>query len=565
MITLRPYQTAAVDSLWAFWAERSGNPLIVLPTGTGKSLVLGDTCRQIREWPDTKILVVTHVQELVEQNFLELVRMWPQCDAGINSAGLARRDTRNPIIFCSIQSVWRHAQKFQKVDILIVDEAHLIPTDGSSMYQTFIADLLVINPHMKVVGLTATAFRLDTGRLDTGSSKMFDGISYEYPLRQAVDEGYLCPLVSKATDTSLDLTGVRIQGGEFKAGDLAEAVDKASLNEGVAREILHHGKDRKSWLVFSSGVEHAQHLCGLLEDAGVPAAVIHAGTDKAERRQHIADFKAKKLRALCSMNVLTTGFNAPGVDLIAMVRPTQSAGLYVQMAGRGTRPVYAPGHDLTTEEGRRAAIAAGKPNCLVLDFANNIVRHGPVDDIRVKDRNEKGAPGDAPVKVCPECKTFCHASARQCLECGHEFPEPRPRYTAVATTAEVMRTGPAPSTAPVWISVIDVTVRRHEKPGKIPSMRVTYFTKLRQYDEWVCVEHDGYARDKAVKWWRSRGGQGQVPSTVNEALDRVAGLKQPAEILVRPRGEFFDIVGVRGEMAGGAVRDMFAGDDVVPF
>lgn len=559
MTQLRYYQTEAVNAVFHFWSEHPGNPLLVLPTGTGKSIVLAEVCRTALGWPGTKLLVVTHVRELVEQNFTQMVRLWPEAPAGINSAGLGRRDTRTDITFCSIQSVWRHADRFQKVDIVIVDEAHLIPRDAQTMYGRFLSDLWIINPYMKVVGLTATPFRLDSGRLDRGEGNMFDGIAYDYPIREAIDQGYLVPLVTRATTTALDVSGVKLQGGEFKAGDLEAAVDKEELNRAIVEETIARAGDRRSWLFFASGVDHAYHLRDLLVDRGVTCEVIHAATPSEERKAILQAFKAGKIRALASMNVLTTGFDAPGVDLIAMARPTKSAGLYIQMAGRGTRPVYGPGHDMTTAAGRLAAIAAGKANCLVLDFAGNIQRHGPIDMIDVKEK-VKGE-GEAPVKVCPECEMYVLAAARECPECGFLFPEPKPKYQALPTQAPILSQAPGALAPPEWAVVTDIRVARHEKPGKITSMRVTYVTRGQNFNEWVCFEHTGFARQKAEKWWRTYHGKAPIPGNVQEALVRTeAGeLQWPAEILVRPRGEFHDVVGRRG------VLDLRPGGEGVPF
>ena len=164
MIKLRPYQTESIESTLRYMAENDGNPLIVLPTGTGKSVVIAEFCRQIlQQWPDTKILIVTHVRELIRQNYDELKALWPEAEAGINSAGLNKRDYDPSIVFCGIQSVHRKASKFVKVDLVLVDEAHLIPRKTNTMYQKFLSNLKIMNPHLRVIGLTATPYRLDSG------------------------------------------------------------------------------------------------------------------------------------------------------------------------------------------------------------------------------------------------------------------------------------------------------------------------------------------------------------------------------------------------------------------
>lgn len=543
MIKLRPYQQEAVDAIFGWWESRPGNALIVLPTGTGKSLVLAETCRRCLEWQGTRILVLTHVRELIRQNAEELLRLWPGAPIGINSAGLGKRDWSAQITFAGIQSVHNGSTKFGKVDIVLVDEAHLIPRTSNTMYRKFLRELEVINPYLKVVGLTATPYRLDSGRLDQGDGAIFDGIAYEYGMRRAVEEGYLSPLVSKATETKLDVTGVATRGGEFIAGDLERAVDVDAINRAVVDETIALGQDRKAWLFFCAGVKHAEHIRDLVRARGYTCENIFGDTPKAERDRIVADFKAGKIRALASMGVLTTGFNVPAVDLIALARPTQSPGLYVQIAGRGSR------------------LAPGKENCLVLDFARNIERHGPVDLINPRKPKRGDEEGKAPVKVCPDCQAFVSISARECQECGYEFPPPPPpKIDRTASTLAVMSNG-----KPQWARVTSTSYHEHRKamdPNAPPTLRVEYRCGLVTHREWVALEHKGYARQKAVSWWVSRGGGLPVPDSVAEALNRAGELAPVEEVLIRLAGRNTEVVGRR------ALREVPAGGEglrVQPF
>jgi DNA repair protein RadD len=217
------------------------------------------------------------------------------------------------------------------------------------------------------------------------------------------------------------------------------------------------------------------------------------------------------------MGVLTTGFNAPAVDLIALLRPTKSAGLYVQMVGRGTR------------------LAPGKENCLVLDFAGNVRRHGPIDLVRPRRPGEAGG-GEAPTKVCPECDSIIALSATECPDCGHVFPA---REVKIAPTAATL---PVLSPKAQWLPVHGVSYSRHDKLGGLPSLKVTYNCGLRSYSEWVCVEHQGYARQKAAEWWRKRA---PVPLTVAQAIAEAKRLARPSEISVRPSGRYVEVSGHR--------------------
>lgn len=528
MITLRKYQTEAIAETFNYFQNNDGNPLIVLPTGTGKSVVIADFCRQtLASWPDTKIVIVTHVRELIRQNYEELKGLWPEAPAGINSAGLNKRDYDPSIVFCGIQSVYSKATKFVKVDLVLVDEAHLIPRKTSTMYQKFLKDLKTMNPHLRVIGLTATPYRLDSGLLHSGDDALFDGISYEASLRDMIKQGFLTRLVSKQPKTRLDVSDVGTRGGEFIAGELERAVDLDDVNEAAVAEILEYGKDRKSWLIFCAGVSHATHISELLNNAGISCDTIFGDTHKNDRDRIIADFKAGKIRALASMGVLTTGFNAPAVDLIAMLRPTQSTGLYIQIMGRGMRN------------------SPGKENCLVLDFAGNVERHGPVDRVNPKKPRKSDGEGAAPTKTCPECKSIVFAGSKECPDCGYMWPPKEPEIAHTATTLAVMAMD-APSD---WRKVNAVTYHVHKKPGSPDSMRVEYRCGLGVFREWVCFNHKGFPRAKAEKWWAKRHPlrlrQVLPPKTTEEAIGLANELLKPSEILIQKNGKYTEIIDFR--------------------
>jgi len=525
VIKLRPYQTEAIEETMRFMSENVGNPLIVLPTGTGKSIVIAEFCRQIlSSWADTKILVVTHVRELIQQNYDELKGLWPDAPAGINSAGLKQRDYEPSIVFCGIQSVYKRASRFVKVDLVLVDEAHLIPRKTDTMYQKFLTNLKIMNPHMRVIGLTATPYRLDSGLLHIGKEALFDGISYEADLKDMVSDGFLTRLVSKNPKTRLKVDNVSIRGGEFVPAELERAVDIDDVNEAAVAEILEYGRDRKSWLIFCAGVSHATHIAELINAAGISCETIFGETAKTDRDRIIKEFKAGKIRALASMGVLTTGFNAPAVDLIAMLRPTQSTGLYIQIMGRGMRN------------------SPGKDNCLVLDFAGNVERHGPVDRVNPKKPRKSDGEGVAPTKTCPKCKTIVFAGCAECFECGYVWPPTEPEISHTATTLAVMSID-APAE---WMKVNAVSYRLHKKAGKPDSMRVEYRCGLATISEWVCFDHKGYPRTKATQWWQKRMTKpGVIPETTAKAIAEAGLLLKPYEIKVQKNGKYSEITEFR--------------------
>ena len=522
MLTLRPYQKAAIAAIYNYYEEKSGNCCVVIPTAGGKSLVIASFIEDVlKAWPDQRILILTHVRELIAQNHAEMIGLWPDAPAGIYSAGLGKREAQARILFAGIQSIHRRAREIGHTDLVLIDEAHLIPGKSSTMYRRFLDALSAINPALKVIGLTATPFRLDSGMLHEGKNALFTDIAYEAPVRDLIDEGYLSPLVSKQPTTRLDVSKVGTRAGDFIARDLAAAVDQEATTRAAVTEIIDYGKDRKSWLAFCSGVDHACHVAEEFGRQGITCQTIFGDTPKDERDAIIAAFKRGEIRALASMGVLTTGFNAPAVDLIALLRPTQSAGLYVQMVGRGTR------------------LAPGKENCLVLDFAGNVRRHGPIDLVRPKRPGENGG-GEAPTKVCPMCESIVALSATECPDCGYQFPAREVKIAPTAATLPVL----SPK-APQWLQVSGVSYSRHDKRGGRPSLKVTYSCGLSTYSEWVCFEHQGYARQKATDWWRKRAPGLPVPLSVDEAIAQASRLMRPSEISVRPSGRYFEISGYR--------------------
>lgn len=522
MLILRPYQEAAINAIYGYFQNNSGNPLVVIPTAGGKSLVMASFIEGVlKAWPDQRILIVTHVRELIAQNHAEMIGLWPDAPAGVYSAGLGKREAQARILFAGIQSIHRRAAEIGHTDLVLIDEAHLIPGKSSTMYRRFLDALKAINPALKVIGLTATPFRLDCGMLHEGQNALFTDIAFEAPVRELIDAGYLSPLVSKQPATRLDVSKVGTRAGDFIARDLAAAVDQDAITRAAVTEIIEHGRDRKSWLAFCSGVEHARHVAEEFGRQGIICRTIFGDTPKEERDAIIGAFKRGEIQALASMGVLTTGFNAPGVDLIALLRPTQSAGLYVQMVGRGTR------------------LAPGKENCLVLDFAGNVRRHGPIDLVRPK-RPGDGGGGEAPTKVCPDCESIIALSASECPDCGYVFPAREVKIAPTAATLPVL----SPK-APQWVPVSNVSYSRHDKRGGRPSLKVTYSCGLTTYQEWICFEHQGYARRKAEDWWRKRAPGQPVPRSVNEALALSRSLARPSHISVRPSGRYFEITGYR--------------------
>ena len=403
---LREYQSRAINALYKWFSDgNDGNPCMVLPTGAGKSHVVAYICKDaLQNWPETRVLVLSHIKEILEQNAEKMRLHWPGAPMGIYSASIGRRDLGEPITFAGIQSVRSKARDLGHVDLCIIDECHLVNHHDAGGYRTLLANLKSINPHLRVVGLTATPYRLGHG-LITDKPALFDALLEPVSIEELVHKGFLSNLRSKVTQLKLSTEGVHKRGGEYIEAELQAAVDTKDQNERVVREVISLAGDRKAWLFFCAGVKHAENVCQVLTDHGIPAACVTGETPKKEREQILADFKAGHLRALTNANVLTTGFDHPDIDLIAMLRPTMSAGLYVQMAGRGMR------------------VKSHTDHCLVLDFAGVVAAHGPITAVQPPKKGQEGK-GEAPVRVCANCGELCALAARMCSACGFVFPLP---------------------------------------------------------------------------------------------------------------------------------------------
>lgn len=489
---LRQYQRDAVDQTWSYLRQGGKAPLIVAPTGSGKSVIIATMLKESLEW-GARCAVITHVKELIAQNHEKFCVICPDIKdkAGIYSAGLGSRSTAEQILFCGIQSVFRKADEIGRLDALFIDEAHLVSPNQETMYRQFITDCRIINPNMRIIGLTATPFRLDSGSL-YGEETLFDGVSISIDIKHLIAMKYLARVTSKKTHVDIDLSQVKTRAGDFASNELEAAFDTEKVTEDAITDALSMAQGRKRLLVFCSGVAHAHHVRDCLVRHGVSAECITGDTPSDDRDRIIADHKAGRITALTNANVLTTGYDAPEIDCIIILRATQSTSLYIQIIGRGMR------------------IAPGKEDCLVLDYGGNIERHGPIDTIEIDHcKASSGREGNAPTKVCPKCDEILHASVRVCF-CGYEFPKSDPKIDRKSSDAAIL-SDEIETKKEVW-PVHSVEYAEHIKRGSPPdaprTMRVTYYADamgLRRISEWVCVEHaHGWAKSKASQWISQR-------------------------------------------------------------
>ena len=333
---LRPYQQQARDRIHAEWDAGHTRTLLVLPTGTGKTIVFASVAAdQVRA--GDRVLILAHRGELLEQAADKLQRSTGLVSA-VEKAESTCLDSWFRVVVGSVQTLQRTArlERFPQdyFGTIIIDEAHHAITDGYRRILDYFSGA-------KVLGVTATPDRGDMRNL----GEVFDSLAFEYKLTDAIKEGYLCKIMAQTIPLQLDITSVTMSGGDYAVGDLGTALDP--YLEQIAAEMARRCKSRKT-VVFLPLIKTSQKFRVLLNTYGFRAAEVNGQSD--DRRQVLADFDAGKYNVLCNSMLLTEGWDCPSVDCVVVLRPTKVRSLYSQMVGRGTR------------------LSPGKTDLLLLDF-----------------------------------------------------------------------------------------------------------------------------------------------------------------------------------------------------
>lgn len=522
---LREYQSRSIEMLYDWMSNNKGHPCVVMPTGSGKSHVIAALCKDaIQTWPETRILMLTHVKELIEQNAEKMRLHWPGAPLGIYSASVGKRQLGEPITFAGIQSVRDKAKLIGHIDLIVIDECHLVNHKDEGGYRKFIGELIAVNPALRIIGYSATPYRLGHG-LITDKPALFDDLLEPVSIEELVFKGYLATLRSKITKAKLDVSGVKKRGGEFIESELQAAVDTDDKNQAVVHEVMTLAGDRKAWLFFCAGVKHAEHVAEVLRQQGVTAECVTGETPKKERERMLADFKAGRIRALTNANVLTTGFDYPDIDLVVMLRPTMSASLYVQMAGRGMR------------------VKSHTDHCLVLDFAGVVESHGPITNVQPPKKGGDGN-GEAPVKVCDHCGELVHISVMVCPSCGEQFPEP-------VKKSMVLRNDDIMGLDGQELEVTSWTWRKHiSKASGIEMLAVTYYGGLSDtpITEYLPIMHEGYAGQRAMSQLLSIANSASIVpgglnvKTMEDMVQNMNNATPPEWIEYRKDGKFYRVM-----------------------
>lgn len=498
---LRDYQEGALKAIWGWWgARRQGEPMLICaPTGAGKTLIMAELCRRlVTQYQGVSILILAHRKELIEQTEEKLLHLWPQAPAGVYSAGLGRREVAQ-ITVASRDTVAPVIDRIGQFSFLIIDEAHRVSVKDEGRYRAIITRLKEMYANLVVIGFTATPFRLGQGRI-YGPGKLFTDMAYRIGLRTLIDAGHLVdyrfPLVSAGA--VIDTDGIRTVGGDFDEGELESRATADGMVRAAVQDWQDQANDRRASVFFCVSILHAEMVAEELLRLGILCPVVTGQTPMTERADALARFARGEFRAIANVGVLTEGWDCPICDCVALLRPTQSAALYVQMVGRGLR------------------LADGKTDCLLLDYGGNVERLGRPEDAQEKEPREREkkdakAPGG---KRCGEwapgtdgnegryvhgCGAENGAAARECCECGQPFF--RHEVKAYGTDAQGRRL------QDFEVESVTASVRTSAASGS-DYVRVAYNCGLFQtFYKNIMLGYSGYAGEKAAREWAAISGQ----------------------------------------------------------
>jgi len=409
--TLRPYQEEALKVIWdAIPTDQF--ILVQAATGAGKTLIFSELIKRLlTQWPNIRIGILAHRRELITQAQDKLLKVWTEATIGIACASVSNEiDTDKPVVIGSIQTLSRRTGTTAPFDLVIVDEAHKIPgMNINSQYKTWIETMIRYNPKTRILGMTATPFRLSQGYIygtacKPGNINLFPDLHYRISISDLQKDGYLCGYRAKATvDISSELATVR-KTGDYNVGDLSIVMSKQQHVGSAVAALNEHAADRRHVIVFAVTIAHAEKL---REAFGEQATIIHSELNDNARYQALSDFESGKIRIIVNVTILSEGFDSPAVDCIIMCRPTMSPGLFIQMTGRGLRP------------------HPDKQDVLILDLAENCKTHGDPNNpkVEIPGRSKKKVilVEEKKIKTCPNCSEIVEPRAMICMVCGWEF------------------------------------------------------------------------------------------------------------------------------------------------
>ena len=527
MITLRPYQMEALAAIEAA-LQKDKYVLLQAATGAGKTIMFSELIKKYMTAYQMRIGVLAHRQELVIQAYDKLLKVWPEAyfKVGKACAALGRVENQRPVVIGSIQTMARQI-KNKPFNLLIIDEAHRIPAlNKDSQYINFIKACEKLYPDLRILGVTATPYRLGHGYIFGGQKRadkenLFKDLAYQISLNDLIRDGFLVPIRAKeAVDIAGALAKLKVTAGDYNQGELNNVMTKEVHVNSAVKAYEQYGENRQSVVVFAVSIEHAELLAGVFSKNGHPAAAVHSEMPDDLRRKNLKKFEEGYLKILVNVGVLTEGWDSPKVDLIMLCRPTKAPALFVQMVGRGTR------------------LYPGKKDLLVLDLSGNFKQHGDPANPTVT-WGQGGGQAEAPLKACPACAEFVHAAKMVCPVCTYNWPPPEFVEPEELQLREINFTPPPQGLARVlhWQLETYLSQRGHYllslnlkcRPGGL----VTHYLDLEGRTGF-------YAKMKArALWWQlAKDKYAPVPESLAEALNRQSELEIPEFIKVEKQGKY---------------------------
>jgi len=500
------------DLIYCLSSGSDEYPVGAFQTGTGKTIIMtGIVDDIVNKFPGLKIIVAAHDKRIIRQNYKAMVQEFGESFVGLYSAGLKSREVKK-VTVGSIQSMYNKTDLFEDFDVMIVDECHLVNPKRAGMYRTMIQ-----NCDLAVAGLSGSPFRLGHGYIYEGKDTIFKKLSYNLctPENHArlVEDGFLAKMYTKATLTEFDTSDIKLKGRDYDEAQMSDAFDRDEITQACVEEIIKFGKNYKSWMVFAIDTKHANNIQEEFRKRGISAIAIHSKMDGSED-DALEDFMNGKYQVAISVNMLTTGFDHPRIDLIAHMRPTKSPVFHVQSNGRGGRP------------------HPDKDHTLVLDFAGNFDELGPLDNVRVKTKREKKGGGEPIIKICEECGCKHHPSVRICDACGFKF-QFKHKLRLGGGDFDIFS---SKETTTKWVIVKSTTYNIKPKTYSVPSMlKVIYRTDCGTISELIGVEHKrgSFPWKIARNWLKHRlPEQVEHPKKVEDILQDFQILKTPTKMLV---------------------------------
>lgn len=411
-VRLRNYQQNVVDSVCQAFDEREQFVLVQAATGAGKTIIFSHLIKRLLEnEPFLRIAVIAHRRELIAQAQEKMLKVYPEAPIGIACASLEKKkDMKKNITIGTIQTL-ANQSKIAPFNVIIIDEVHRLPTkDKSSQMGQFLLNCLERNPGLKVLGVTATPYRLGHGYIFGKLCKnpygnWFSKKVATVGVEKLQKEKFLCPYTYMVTDQNIshDLAKVSLNSfGEYSTEDLERTVTRTEHLYSAVHAVKKHAQGRRSIVIFCVSITHAKKMKEIFQEEGLVTEAIHSEMEIQDRDEILDQFNKGQIRVLTNVNVLTEGWDSPRADCVMLCRPTMSPALYVQMVGRGLR---------TFE---------GKKECLVLDLAGCFERHGGIKNPVVKHYTDFADESNELSfhRKCPECSEMIPMSAALCPHCN---------------------------------------------------------------------------------------------------------------------------------------------------